>query len=413
MEIGRFAVSRCFDSVKSLKLFDPDVLCEAMRHFPDDLERGGVALPESPGLENISYEAIQKMLVTGDASDGLTDLLFYVERLGNAEGWEHVVREAKLLGLRVEERAGKRSYAGCVLQAWLSDWPRNSDLLEKSYARTRLYSLTAYRYFPMGQDLRGKYRSPGDEDIRKLESELERHFDGRGHGKWVRVHRYEFEDEIWFMIRHSGRYEYVQTADDKGEEVRKYRPVKFDAVTYSKKNGFLRMNTERRAEQSKYRAAIGHLLFGEANVFVEDRQCVTLEPLKGASAGIFDCGDMRGIRDVELVEVHFLELASPGRTVTWKQDGRDGVALSRAAYVQLEDGVRVAYENHVLPPSTGHVMSAKFRYTLRNSRGRRETLTVHAGNRLRYARDSDAARIGEWLIERGFVRVGWRSAVVR
>lgn len=402
-------MNRCFDSVKSLKLFDPEMLCEALRHFPEDLERGGVALPECPDADVMPYEDIQRMLVAGDVSDGLTDLLYYVERLGNAEGWEHVVSEARLLGLRVEERSGQLSYAGCVLRAWLTDWPRNCDLLEKSFARTRLYSLTAYRYFPMGRDVRGNFRSPGDEDIRKLESELARHFDDRGHGKWVRVLRYEFEDEIWFMIRHSGRYEYLQTADDTGEEVRKFRPVKFDAVVYDKRHGFLRMNAERRREQGKYRMMMGRLLFGEANVFVEDRHCVTLEPLKGESAGIFDCGDMKGIRDVELCEVHFMELASPGRTVTWKQDGSDGVALSRATYVQYEGGVRVAYENHVLPPSAGHVMSAKFRYTLRDSRGRRETLTVHAGNRLRYARDSDAAKIGEWLIGRGFVRVGFEK----
>lgn len=144
-----------------------------------------------------------------------------------------------------------------------------------------------------------------------------------------------------------------------------------DAVVYSKKYGFLKMNTERKAEQGKYRILIGRLLFGEANVFIEDRHCVTLEPLKGECADIFNCGDMKGIRDVELCEVRFMELASPGRIVAWKQDGRDGVVLSRAAYVQYEGGQRVAYENHVLPPSTGHVMSAKFRYTLRDSRGQR------------------------------------------
>ena len=88
-------MNQCFESVKSLKLLEPDVLCEALWHFPDDLERGGVVLPESPGLENMPYEAIQKTLIAGNASDGLTDLLYYVERLGNAEGWEHVVREAK------------------------------------------------------------------------------------------------------------------------------------------------------------------------------------------------------------------------------------------------------------------------------------------------------------------------------
>ncbi len=399
-------MSRSFDSVKRLKLLDPDVLCEALRHFPEDLNRGGVALPDDPSAENMPYEAIQRMLMSGNVSDALSDLLYYVGKLGDAEGWEHVVREAKLQGLRVEERSGNHSFAGCVMRAWLSDWPLNCDLLEKSFARTRLYSLTAYHYFPMDRDFRDKYMPPDDGAIRSLERELVTFFEGRGLGKWVRVHRYEFDDEIWFMIRHSGRYEYLQTADETGEDLQKLRLVKFDAVVYSKKNGFLRMNTERKAEQCKYRILLGNLLFGEANVFVEDRQCVTLEPLKGECADIFNCGDMKGVRDIELCEVHFLELASPGRLVVWKQDGADGVALSRANYVQFEGGVRVAYENHVLPPSTGHVMSAKFRYTLRNSRGRRETLTVHAGNRLRYARDSDAAKISEWLIERGFVRVG-------
>ena len=165
-------MSRCFDSVKSLKLFDPDVLCEALRCFPEDLERGMVELPENPDSENMPYEAIQRMLLAGDVSDSLTDLLYYVGKLGNAEGWEHIVREARLLGLRVEERSVKHSYAGCVLRAWLTDWPRNCDLLEKSFARTRLYALTAYHYFPMDKDLREKFRSPEDDQIRKLEQEL-------------------------------------------------------------------------------------------------------------------------------------------------------------------------------------------------------------------------------------------------
>jgi len=401
-------VNRCFDSVKKLKLIDPDVLCEALGHFPDDLARWGVPLPERPDAESVPYETIQKMMMAGDVSDGLTDLLYYGDRLGNAEGWEHVVREAKLLGLRVEERLPDHSYAGCVLRAWLTDWPRNSALLEKSYARTRLYALSAYTYFPMDKDMRERCRAPEPEGIRRLEQELARYFDGTGHGKWVRVHMYAFDDEIWFMIRYSGRYEYLQTANDKGEWLHKYRPAKFDAVVYDKRHGFLRMNTERRAEQRKYRIAMGHLLFGEANVFVEDTHCVTLEPLKGESAGIFNCGDMKGVRQVELCEVHFADLASPGRTVTWKQDGEDGGALSGSVYAQYENGVRVPYERHVLPPSAGHVISAKFRYTLRDCGGRRETLTVHAGNRLRYARDSDAARIGEWQIARGLLNVGDR-----
>lgn len=39
-------MSQCFESVKRLKLLEPDVLCEALRHFPDDLTNGGVVLPD-------------------------------------------------------------------------------------------------------------------------------------------------------------------------------------------------------------------------------------------------------------------------------------------------------------------------------------------------------------------------------
>jgi len=135
-------VSQCFESVKRLKLLEPDVLCEALRHFPDDLTNGGVVLPDDPADGEPPYDAIQRMLMAGRVSDGLSDLLYYVGRLGNAEGWEHVVQEARLQGLHVEERCSSHSYAGCVMRAWLTDWPQNCDLLEKSFARTRLYSLT-------------------------------------------------------------------------------------------------------------------------------------------------------------------------------------------------------------------------------------------------------------------------------
>ena len=398
------SASRRFGSVEKLKTFDPDVMCEALRKFPVDLLRDGIALPEQPDCDNMPYEAIVSLLLSKDLSGELDDLLFYVSVLGSESGWEHVVKEAERCRYSVDTRSDGRSFAGCVIGAWLKNWPDNKGLLEKSYARTQIYSLTAYAYFPMVADVREKCRSPGDGDIKRFESELARYFESKGHGRGTRVHVYEFDDEIWFLIRYPGRLEFVPTLSEEGDGVQKLQPAKFDALVYDKRHGFLRMNTRHKGDQSKYRIEAGHLLFGMSNVFRTQSDCVTLDPLLGESAGIFNCGDMACIRDIVLVEVSFTDLLAPGKLVSWKWEGGEEASLDRMPYVQFEGGKTVNYPLHVLPTTADNVRKAKFRYTLRNSGGRSETLEIREGNQLRYARDSDAARIGEWLISRGFVR---------
>jgi hypothetical protein len=404
-------VTRCFGNVRKLREFDPEVLCAALRHFQEDLAKGAIHLPGKgvkADKENMPYETISKHLVGGEVSDELDDLLFYVCELGNEDGWENVKTEAKENGLRVDERSDGLRYTGCVLQAWLTDWPHNKALLEKSAARTQMCKLSAYVYCPMTSDLREHYREPDRKGFKALEARIAEHFRKKGHGKGARLIPYDFPDEIWFMVKYPGRVKIMQVYSDGEEDVDRVIPGKFDAVVYDKVHGFLRMNTKNVAEQSLYRMAVGDLLFGGSNVFRNDKRCVTLEPLKGESVGIFSCKDLSGaIKEVELSEVQFTDLGAPGKTITWKWNGGRNASLDQMPLWQMENGVRVNYPLNVLPPLTDHVLKAVFKYTLRNSRGRTETLTVHAGNRLRYARDSDAAKIGEWLLLRKFLKVGF------
>lgn len=404
-------VTRCFGNARKLRAFDPEVLCAALRHFPEDMEKGGVNLPKKgvkADKENMPYEKISEYLVSGGVSEDLDDLLFYVCELGDEDGWENVKKEAKENGLRVDDRSAGLSYMGCVLQAWLTEWPKNKSLLEQSAARTQMCALSSYVYCPMTVDLRKAYRKPDRKGLKAFETRIADHFHLKGHGKGTRVIMYDFPDEIWFMIKYPGRVQIMQTYSDGEEDVERVVPGTFDAVVYDKQHGFLRMNTKNVAEQHVYRVGIGDLLFSESNVFRNDKRCVTLEPLKGESAGIFSCKDLTGITKVELCEVQFTDLGTTGKTITWKWNGGCNASLEQMPYSQMENGVLVNYPLNVLPPLTDHVQKAVFKYTLRNSRSRSETLTVHSGNRLRYARDSDAAKIGEWLFLRKFLKVGFR-----
>lgn len=405
--------NKCFGTVKKLKTFEPGLLCRALSEFPADLKRARVALPaaEEADFENMPYDALVSMVLKGEMSDELDELLFNVSSLGNADGWTNLVREARYGGYKIDECSPGQSLSGCALSAWLNDWPNNRELLEKAMARMQLYKLTSYVYYPMVEDLRHEYREPGGEDVRRLAAELGAHFESLGHGKGTRVHTYDFDDEIWFMVRYPGRLQFMQTYTDEEEGVKPIVPAKFDAVVYDKKHGFLRMSLGRLTDHRKYRMALGHLLFKKSNVFVEDMECVTLEPLKGESLGIFDCEDMKWIREVDLLEVCFDEVNSNGRTVTWKWNGGEDASLNRVPLFSYVDGKKVHHPKHVVSPGTDHIHRAVFRYTVRNKGGRRDKLTVHSGNQLRYARESDSAKIGEWMIGRRILNVGdlrWR-----
>lgn len=405
--------NKCFGTVKRLKTVEPKLFCRALAEFPADLKRAKVVLPsaDEADFENMPYDDLAAMVLKGEMSDELEELLFNLGSLGNADGWSNVVKEARYWGHKIDECSPGQSYSGCVLAAWLNDWPNNKELLEKAMARMQLYKLSSYVYFPMEADVRQEYRKPSDEDVRGLAAELGAYFEGLGHGKGTRVHTYDFDDEIWFMVRYPGRLQYMQAYDDDEEGVKPIIPAKFDAVVYDKRHGFLRASLGRVGDHRKYRVALGHLLFKRSNVFVEDMGCVTLEALKGECLEIFNCEDMNWVREVDLLEVTFDEINANGKTVTWKWSGGEDASLNRVPLYSVVNGESVHHPKHVLSPATDHVHKAVFRYAVRNKGGRREKLTVHSGNQLRYARESDSAKIGEWMIGRGILNVGdrrWR-----
>ena len=107
----------CFGTVKKLQTFEPQLLCRALAEFPADLLRAKIRLPpaDKADFENLPYDTLVKMVLKGEMSDELEQLLFNVCSLGNADGWASVVKEARYGGHRIDERSPGQSYPGCAM----------------------------------------------------------------------------------------------------------------------------------------------------------------------------------------------------------------------------------------------------------------------------------------------------------
>jgi hypothetical protein len=383
---------RCFATAKALQRLDAVLLCEVLRKFPDYLEARELSLPTDATLGPGEYEAIRGACMAGDIPAELDDVLSYVSILGTTAGWERIQEEARAQKKRLDFAVDGLTHADLAMKAWLWNWPKNKSLLEESYSRARIHARSSYVYFPPMRDTRAKYHAPSDQRLDEMRGELAEYFVAEGLGKGSNVVRFEFEKEIWFLIRFPGRLKRQVIVDDDGEtESLTFKPEEYDAVVYHKDYGDLRMNTLRVHDRTKYRVLFGHALLDSSNVFAENKRVISLDPLKGKCLGIFECDDIPGLAEIEPVELAYHRMVETGREVIWRADKKTTLLASN----------RLA--PFLVPEDTDTVRYAIFRYRLKD-REQFETLTVHQGNTMTYERDGDSAVLEEWLRSRKFVK---------
>jgi hypothetical protein len=330
--------------------------------------------------------------MAGDIPAELDDVLSYVSILGTTAGWERIQEEARAQKKRLDFAVDGLTHADLAMKAWLWNWPKNKSLLEESYSRARIHARSSYVYFPPMRDTRAKYHAPSDQRLDEMRGELAEYFVAEGLGKGSNVVRFEFEKEIWFLIRFPGRLKRQVIVDDDGEtESLTFKPEEYDAVVYHKDYGDLRMNTLRVHDRTKYRVLFGHALLDSSNVFAENKRVISLDPLKGKCLGIFECDDIPGLAEIEPVELAYHRMVETGREVIWRADKKTTLLASN----------RLA--PFLVPEDTDTVRYAIFRYRLKD-REQFETLTVHQGNTMTYERDGDSAVLEEWLRSRKFVK---------
>jgi len=382
---------RCFATAKALQRLEAVLLCEVLMKFPEYLKAQNLKLPVKPTHDNLDYEAIRAACMCGDIPADLDDVLSFVSIMGTTAGWEQIQEEAGAKK-KLDFATDNLTHADLAMKAWLWDWPKNKNLLEESFARARIHARSSYVYFPPLRDARQKYKTPTDAGMDEIKQDLAGYFVGEGLGKGSNIVRFEFEKEVWFLIRYPGRLKRQVTIDEDGEaENLSFKPEEYDAVVYHKMYGDLRMNTSRKRDRKKYRVLFGHELLASENLFAPDAHVITLEPLKGHCLGIFNCEDINGLAEIEPVELAYHRIGEMGREIIWRADKNTTLLASNKL------------DPFLLPDDTDTVRYAMFRYRLKN-RTKYESLTVHQGNSMTYERDGDSAVLEEWLRTRKFVK---------
>jgi len=387
------ARKRCFASVPALRRFEPGVLCELFKRFPEYLAECGVTLPDAPDESNLNYQTLLDLCMGKGLPEELDDLFFHVTQLGNHEGWERILEEARMLGRKLSFPTKDRTYPSLAARAWLHDWPKNRDLLESAHARAQMHSRSSYVYYAPMSDHRARYKTPTAAALADFRKAMSKYFEGET-GRGTSVLSYDFEYEIWFLVKYPGQVErHAAIADDGTATSHKFKPEEYDAVVYHKTYGDLRMNTNRVKEHKRYRIDFARLLLDQANAFHPKEKMVTLDPLLGNCMELFTCRDVPELTAIEPTEVSYSILSMPVGWMTWTADTEHS----------LFDYLRRI--GRFLPEDAHSVRRAKFRYRLRG-RDHWERLTVHAGTALNYSRDGDSVVLENWLRRRRFIRNG-------
>jgi len=383
---------RCFATAKALQRLEAVLLCEVLMKFPEYLKARDLKLPANPNQDNLDYEAIRAACIYGDMPADLDDVLCYVSIMGTTAGWEQIQEEARSRKKKLDFAADNLTHADLVMKAWLWDWPKNKSLLEESYSRARIHARSSYVYFPPLRDARHKYKMPSEAAVAVMKQDLADYFVAEGLGKGSNIVWFEFEKEVWFLIRYPGRLKRQETYDEEGTtENLSFKPVEYDAVVYHKIYGDLRMNTSRIREHRKYRIFFGYALLSSENLFSPAGRMITLEPLKGHCLGIFTSDDINGLAEIEPVELAYHRIGEIGREIIWRADKHTTLLASNKL------------DPFLLPDDTDTVRYAKFRYRLKD-RTKYDSLTVHQGDSMTYERDGDSAVLEEWLRTRKFVK---------
>jgi len=393
------STKRCFSSVEGLKSHDPQVLRNLLALFPRHVAARGLVLPERATVVNLDYAKIRDALMMGEIPEELDDILHLSSLLATAKGWAMIERQAQEDRKKLPRVLPQYGYVDLAIMAAIQDWPRNKDILERANARARVHSRSAYVYYAPDSARREHYRGPTPAALMEARDFLAGHFVAEGmvnerqNRKATEIVPYDFEKEIWFLIRYPGKQSRQSGCDDEGEWRNfVFNPEQYDAVAYNKLYCDLRMNTKRKTEHTKYRIVFSHLLFDMPNGFRPTGKVVTLAPLlRNDAEGLFAFDDIPGLGMILPVEISYETFGLPPRI--WTEKAWEGSSLLRGN----------SHLPRLLPLEAHCVRQVVLQYRLKDT-ARLARLTIDEGNKVAFERDGDSVVVEEWLRRRGFVK---------
>jgi len=377
-----------FTNVAILKRIDFPLLLEFLEsdgRFRQFLEGRGMAWERQPEL--FDYAGLARILMSPDADtpEDLLDALYFVDNLSDPDCYDRILHECQEAGLDLR---GDLSPEDLAIRAWLFD--RN--ILERVHAEQYRAKPTRFESYFAGAGVQTDFGYPSEQVLAALEADLNEWFDYRHKGRGTRVFVFPREDGVWFLVRHGQRIKREGTvqADETSGSVF-YRPEKFDVLIYYPDKGELAINTETKGERGAYCRYLGKNLFGNIDFFRFDNPApkYTLAPLISLGRDALACGDVPGMRQVLLHELHIAH-NSDQEDVEVRKTSEDvfrALANQRRRLQDEETSIRL--------------VKAKFRVTF--SDGKERTVTIEPPNVASFDRESDNAIIHEWMCLRGFI----------
>ena len=385
--MAKFDVAR-FADPDVLKTISSSNLYELLKPWASYLASRGVTLLEPAMLKAVSddfgiaddqgidYDGLAKVLATPDDTTpgDMVNALYLVSECRVDQVLERI-RDGSVLSISTSQ---EQSSADIVTQVYL----RAPYLIERLHSEQFVGVRKSFHYFLTTGLPQGAVPSLAESSIKSLEHELASWFERKKMGNQVRVHAYPQGPELLFLVRHGEGFR-RQSVQKKGRSTSVFfRPEKHDIVAYTHSTGELRINAEDR-ERELYRCAFGRHLGGDENHFRAKSAKYSLDSLRNGLDSI-SCADIEGIESVTLTEI-------------WTAFGgaHNEVKTHRAS------DIFAAIEDSGDPLLGGRLITARFEIRFSDSKTPR-TVQINPPARAKFTRDSDGARVSEWLFRRGF-----------
>lgn len=379
-----------FTNVAVLKRIDFPLLLEFLESnvgFRQFLKARGMAWQREPG--RFDYNQLAHILMSPDADtpDELLDALYFVDNLSNPDCFDRILQECQEAGIDLD---GKNlSPEDLAIRAWLKD----PNILERVHAEQYRAKPQRFESYFANQANRPDLIYPANKVLAALDADMNEWFDFKKKGRGARTFVFSREDGVWFLVRHGQRIKREGTveADESSGSVF-YRPEKFDVLIYYPQNGELAINTETKGERRAYCQFFGKHLFGNPRFFRFDDPIskYTLAPLILRGRDSLACGDVLGLRQILLQELHIAH-----------NSDQDDVEVRKAEDVfRALENQRRSLQNE---EASVRLVKAKFRVTF--SDGKERTIAVEPPNVASFDRESDNEIIHEWMSLRGFIQI--------
>ena len=331
--------------------------------------------------EEFPHGDLAGVLLTYDSAmpSELMNGLYYIDEAASDETLEWLLERAAEEGIAISP-AAKPTTADVAVQIHLE----RPGILEARTVRAIAFNKSAFQYYP-GRHRDGReLPDVTDAHLARMAEIMNPWFDERMKGRGVRAFVFRREQRFWLVVRHGKAAVREGKHEEDGESgAAFYRPQKHDVLIYDAAPDLLGINAETKGERDLYRNALGQLVFGRANYFVEG-DVFTLAPIRTVGPDILKCGDVEGVKRVRLLELVRVIPGDPPQ-----------IDIRRSSHLFQSLGKHWAEAL-----SRGKITSAKFGFLFEDSSRER---SVHIRlDSARYDQDSDAERVKAWLHARDF-----------